>query len=692
MKSIRGRLILILILMGLGVWYLYPTVKYGQLSKQEQQTLVQLSNLSGIPLDSLAANIYRDDVDFRFQIEAANLPPERKNEALQKLDFMRGEFGQEVKDNRPKAIKLGLDLQGGMYLVLEVDVVKMLDNIAKGKDDAYEKLITELRSRTQGTDVDVFDVLRQIATRDHTSLNRFWGSPGESDPTVISGLSKAADDVVERSRRILLTRIDQFGVSEPSITKSGNRRIILELPGVKDPQRALDLVGRTALLEFKIVIEPDRTRDILTKLDQAMAIRLGGAPADTSLAKKDTTASAATAATKTQSDTSKLASADSTKKDTSVTEAQKLFSESAVDTVADTTSRAHPLLSLLVGGTNNIVVPPQNKSKVIRILTSRDNQKLIPGDVQFVWSAKPLPTRQAGKEEWVLYLVKKQADMTGTTLDDAQATIGSGFDPDQAGKPVVTLKFNRDGGRIFARVTGSNVGKRMAIDLDDKIYMAPNIKDKITGGSAIITGLTDMGEAQEIGIVLRSGALPAPVHVVEERTVGPSLGHDSIQAGQTSLILSFLAVTLFMLWYYRLSGGLADLAMIINIFLLLAVLAMFQFTLTMPGIAGIILTIGMAVDANVLIFERIREELRLGKTIRAAIDTGFARAFTVIIDANVTTAFSGVALLIFGSGSIKGFALTLTVGIVVNVFCAVVITRLIYDMATEKRQLKTLSI
>jgi protein-export membrane protein SecD len=182
------------------------------------------------------------------------------------------------------------------------------------------------------------------------------------------------------------------------------------------------------------------------------------------------------------------------------------------------------------------------------------------------------------------------------------------------------------------------------------------------------------------------------VHVVEERTVGPSLGEDSIQAGKTCLILSFLAVTLFMLWYYRMSGGIADLAMIVNMFLLLGTLAMFQFTLTMPGIAGMILTIGMAVDANVLIFERIREELRLGKTIRAAIDTGFNRAFAVIVDANVTTAFSGVALLMYGSGSIKGFALTLTVGIIINVFAAVVITRLVYDLSTEKRQLKSLSI
>ncbi|RPH93420.1 protein translocase subunit SecD [candidate division KSB1 bacterium] len=297
-----------------------------------------------------------------------------------------------------------------------------------------------------------------------------------------------------------------------------------------------------------------------------------------------------------------------------------------------------------------------------------------------------------GAEHWILYLVKKQAEMTGTTLADAQSTIGSGYDPAQAGKPVVNIQFTKEGGRTFARVTGANVNHRLGIVLDDKVYMAPNIQDKISGGAAIITGLDDMPEARDIAIVLRAGALPAPVHVVEERTVGPSLGQDSVAAGKLCLFLAFAAVVLFMIWYYRLSGGIADFVMIINMFLLMAVLAMFQFTLTMPGIAGIILTIGMAVDANVLIFERIREELRLGKTVRAAIDTGFARALTVIIDANVTTAFAGVALLIYGTGSIKGFALTLTVGIIVNVFCAVVITRMIYDAITEKRQLKTLSI
>ena len=681
MKSVRARLILLLIVLGVGAYYLYPTLKYDRLSTEENQRLIELASLSNLPLDRLAADIYRDDVDLRAEIEASDLPPVQKEDAIQKLDFLRGDFLQDMKYYRPKAIKLGLDLQGGMYLVLEVDVLKMLSNQAKGKDDVFDRIMVRLREIEQTRDVDLFDALREQATLERAALSRYWGDPGQSDDAVLSELRKSAEDAVDRSLEILRNRIDQFGVSEPSITKLGTRRIALELPGVKDPMRARELVGRTALLEFKLLVDADRSRDILTRLDDGIAARMRGESPDSLLA--DTAKQKADVG-KTQADTSQ--------KDTGVTSAEKLFSEQLPETPSDTASREHPFLSLLVGGTQNILVPAENRSRITRLITARENQKLIPGDVQFLWSNKAMPAGEDRKEHWVLYLVKKQAELTGTTLEEAQSTIGSGYDPSQAGKPVVNIKFNREGARIFSRVTGANVGQRLGIVLDEKVYMAPNIQDKISGGSAVITGLDDMPEARDIAIVLRAGALPAPVHVVEERTVGPSLGRDSVEAGKLSLFLAFGAVVLFMLWYYRLSGGIADLAMIINMFLLMAVLAMFQFTLTMPGIAGIILTIGMAVDANVLIFERIREELRLGKTVRAAIETGFGRAIVVIFDANITTAITAVVLLIYGTGSIKGFALTLTVGITVNLFAAIFVTRLVYDLFTERRQLKTLSI
>ncbi|MDD5087893.1 MAG: protein translocase subunit SecD [bacterium] len=688
MKSVRNRFILLAIILGLAVYYLYPTFRYNQLSEEENQNLIKLSNLSQIPLDRLAMEIYRDEVDFHPLIEAANIPREQKDEAITLLEYTRGDFLQEMKKMRPKAIKLGLDLQGGMYLVLEVDMLKMLDNEAKSKDQDFTRLMTELRQAAENQNVEVFEALRQIAAREHISLNRYWGETGQSDNTIISNLETAAEDAVDRSLQILRNRVDQFGVAEPSITKLGTRRIALELPGVKDPVRARELVGRTALLEFKIVIEPERSQDILTKLDAAIAARAKGG-ADTTAAPTDT-AALTTAAT----DSAALALADTANaaRDTGITKAEDLFGEAGAETALDTSASAdQPLLSLFLGGSQNILVPPENRSRVIRMISAYENQPHIPSDVEFLWSSKS-ETGTDGREMWLLYLVKKQAEMTGTTLEDAQATIGSGYDPEQSGRPVVNIRFNHDGARTFSRVTGANVGRRLAIVLDNKVYMAPNIKDKIPGGSAVITGLDDMPEARDIGIVLRAGALPAPVHSVEERTIGPSLGQDSVSAGQLSLIISFLAVVLFMVWYYRASGLIADLAMIFNVFLLMAVLAMFQFTLTMPGIAGIILTIGMAVDANVLIFERIREELRLGKSVRAAIDTGFTRALLTIVDSNVTTAIAGVVLLIYGTGAIKGFALTLVVGIVINIFTAVFLTRLVYDMATRNRQLKTLSV
>ncbi len=693
MKSVRNRVILLLAVIAVGAWYLYPTFRYEELSQQEITRLTELSELTGLSLARLGTDVYRDDVDLAGEIALLSVDTLRKAEAIEMLNEIRGPFAEDLKYYRPKAIKRGLDLQGGMYLVLEVDLVQMLENSAKGKDEVFDRIMRDVRKVAADASVDVLETLRAVAVREKASLSRYWGEPGQTDDAIISELSAQAEDAVDRSLEILRNRIDQFGVSEPSISKMGTRRIALELPGVKDPIRARELVGRTALLEFKILVEAERARDILTRIDEAALNQKQGITAqDTSLATaaSDTAKIPADTGKPASVDTSKLVT-DTSKTDTGVAKVEDLFSETSTDTT-DTSAADHPFLSLLVGGSSDILVTNENKSAVTRILASREIQKALPADVEFHWSNKAKRFGDDPQEYWLLYLTKKQSEMTGATIEDASSTIGSGYDPEQAGKPIVNLSFNREGARLFGRVTGANVGKRLAIVLDDKTYMAPNIRDKISGGSAVITGLDDMAEARDIAIVLRAGALPAPVNPVEERNVGPSLGRDSLEHGKLSLMISFLAVTLFMIWYYRLSGGIADLAMLLNIFLLMGVLAMFQFTLTMPGIAGIILTIGMAVDANVLIFERIREELRLGKTVRAAIDAGFTRATVTILDSNITTAIAGVVLLIYGTGPIKGFALTLTVGIVINLFAAIFLTRLLYDLMTTGRQLKTLSV
>jgi len=677
MKQHRFRIIVVVVLLVLGGYLLYPTLRYEQLSTEETELLTTLSRTSGLPLSRLASDIYRDDVDLIGEVQLSSISEADKASAVEQINYLRGDFSKSLQANRSLAIKRGLDLQGGMYLVLEVDLFELLQNSAKGKDDQYESLMRAVAPLARQPEADVFSVLADQAKSMNISLNRYWGEAGQSDGDIISEMRTTADDAVDRSLEILRNRVDQFGVSEPSISKLGTRRIALELPGVKDPLRARELVGRTALLEFKIVAEAERTQEVLLQLDEAIARRLRG----------DTTeVSAQTDSLKTDSLTADTTAVDSAQS------AKDLFAESDT-TLGDTSASAqNPLLSLLVGGTGDILVPTENRGTVTRYLNSMEYKRFIPRDLAFHWSARPEKMGTDLKEYWRLYLVKSRAELSGEKLADARSTIGSGYDPEQSGKPIVQIEFTKEGGRVFSRVTGANVGNRLAIVLDDKVYMAPNLREKISGGSAVITGLDDVEESRDIAIVLRAGALPASVNIAEERTVGPSLGQDSVDAGKLCLMISFVAVILFMVWYYRASGLIADLAMIFNLFLLMGALAMFQFTLTMPGIAGIILTIGMAVDANVLIFERIREELRAGKSVRSAIDTGFSRALLTIIDSNTTTAIAGVVLLIYGTGAIKGFALTLTVGILINMFTSVFLTRLVYDLYTSGRQLKTLSV
>jgi preprotein translocase subunit SecD len=285
------------------------------------------------------------------------------------------------------------------------------------------------------------------------------------------------------------------------------------------------------------------------------------------------------------------------------------------------------------------------------------------------------------------FLLKKAALLTGASLTDARVQLDS-----QYGEPYVSIELDKKGARTFERVTGENVGKRLAIVLDDKVYSAPTIQEKIGGGKARITGRFTMEEARDLAIVLRAGALPAPVTVLEERTVGPSLGADSIRSGLISILVGGLLVLAFMGVYYKLSGLLADFEVILDLALIGAGLAAFGATLTLPGLAGVILTIGMAVDNNVLIYERIREELRLGKTPRGAVDAGFDRATTTIMDANITTLISAVVLFQFGTGPIKGFAVTLSIGVIASMFTAIVVSRLIFNYFLDVRKIRRLSI
>ncbi len=350
----------------------------------------------------------------------------------------------------------------------------------------------------------------------------------------------------------------------------------------------------------------------------------------------------------------------------------------------------NPFLALLrtaERGGSEVIVPVENVNAVDRILAREDVQSRIPPNAEFLWSSEE---QKVGDRSYkTLYLVNTDAALTGKYLEDARVTIGS--DVKSAGRPVVNFTLDRAGARIIGRVSGANIGKRMAIVLDQKVFTAPVIQSKL-GASSQITGSESMEDAQLIAIILKAGALPAPVSIIEERTVGASLGEDSIRQGAGSALIGMCLVILFMLIYYRMSGIVANVALIFNLILLFAVLAQFGFVLTLPGVAGIVLTIGMAVDANVLVFERIREELRTGKTVRASIDSGYSRAFKTILDANITTLLTALVLYQFGSGPIRGFAVTLSIGIIVSMFTALVVTRAIFDTITSRWTLKTLSI
>ncbi len=480
----------------------------------------------------------------------------------------------QLADLKKRSLNLGLDLQGGIHLVLEVKTEEMEE--------------------------------------------------------------QEAQDAVAQAQEVIRNRIDQFGVAEPTIQRQGENRIIIELPGVQDVQRAKDLVGQTALLEFQLLeLAEDRTR-LIQRIDQVLA-------------------------------------------------PQK---EEEEDLLLSSAAESAPLSSMLSGAGEDLTVAGRDLQRVKNLLNTPEAQELIPADVEFLFSSKPAGAE--GNEFYFLYLVRKKPEMTGHMIQDAFVSIGQVVE--YMGQPIVNFSTTDEGVRLFSRITGSHIGDRMAIVLDESVYSAPTIQNKISEGRGIITGSGTQEEAKDLAIVLRAGALPAEVEIIEDRTVGPSLGRDSIEQGKTAAIYSMVLIVIFMVLYYRAAGLIADCALLLNMLFIMAVLAGFHATLTLPGIAGIILTIGMAVDANVLIFERIREELRSGKTVRAAIDSGYGHALSAIIDANVTTFLVGIVLYQFGTGPIRGFALTLCIGIISSLFTAFFVTRTIFELITRKSEQSSLSI
>jgi len=582
-----------------------------------------------------------------------------------------------------RTIKQGLDLKGGMYIVLEVDLPTLLENIAENKDSKFSRSIASVRERlSQTPEADFFTLFTNLTNQNKLKLSRYYYDHGSSNSDILSSLGEESEDAINRVLEILVNRIDQFGVAEPTIQKQGSQRIIVELAGIQDSERARALLESTALLEFFIVKDISTTNQLMVRIDQVLK-------GDESIA----------AITKVKAAEEKIKSQKSDDETVSVSE---LFGESEnSDTQSDSAAvdenifAERPFSAMLRNLGQTIGVPEKNIYAVKKILERPEVQEklaAVGGMFLFSHKAEEYPLVDGTLETmYSLFLVEDEAELTGGVVEEAKANLGPQGST-SAGQPIVNLSMNSDGARKWSIVTGSNVGRQVALVLDKKVHMAPNIKEKISGGGTLIEGFADINEAKDIAIVLRAGALPAPVDIIEERVIGPSLGADSVRSGTLSVIIGLGLVLIFMLIYYRFSGLIADFALIWNIVLVLAVLASLQATLTLPGIAGLILTVGMSIDANVIIFERIREELRKGKTPKAAVKSGYDRALTTIIDANVTTVIAALVLWQFGTGPIKGFATVLFWGILVSMFTAIFVTRTIFNSFTSRKGFTKLSI
>jgi preprotein translocase subunit SecD len=491
---------------------------------------------------------------------------------------------------RAEKVNLGLDLQGGMHLVLEVQAEKAVENTTERLRDEIKRLLDkdkiEVAQLTREGATGIVLKVAKAADRDKAQralgdlviLDKLPGAtPDELRLTLQAREVKRIEELAQRqSLETIRNRVDQFGVTEPHIVPEGDRRVVVQLPGIKDPQRAINLIGKTALLELKAVDDSVNPEDVAQ---------------------------------------------------------------------------------------GKVSLPPD-----LQLLSLREVD-----DNRQVTGKRPI-------------VVRRQAVITGANLTSAEVR------PDDQGGWLVAFSLDSEGARVFGDFTGANVGKHLAIVLDDTVFSAPVIRSKIGEGRGQIEGNFTADTARDLAIVLRAGALPAPVKIISNLTVGPSLGQDSIEKGVRAAILAAILVAALMAFYYKLSGVIADFALLLNSIMLVGILVALRATLTLPGIAGIALGIGMAVDSNVLILERIREELRLGKTVRSAIDSGYDKAFVTIVDSHVTTLITAAALFLFGTGPIKGFAVTLSLGVAINLFSALVGTRVVYDWMTSRRDLKALSI
>ena len=566
------------------------------------------------------------------------------------------------KEAKEKEVNLGLDLKGGMNVMLEIEVQDLVKSLA-GESQNDPAFVEALNRANEALKAGTNDYIGEFAeayeqTSNGAPLAAIFVSPDRKDITpnstndeVVRVLRDETDAAIAASFNILRSRIDHFGVTQPNIQRMPNsNRIMVELPGVKEPERVRKLLQGSASLEFWVTYDATEILPILAEADQLI---------------KQTSTSTTAAAT----------------------EATDLASEAAGAAEEGQTSvysrEENPLFALLDPSfAGNCVVGTAVTADMPAIneyLARPEVQNLLPADLELMWGIKGEPMFNNRVCLYALRSVDGKPAMDGGAVSTAQENYSQ-----NGSAAEVTLTMNSNGASQWAQLTGQNIGKPIAIVLDGYVYSAPNVQGKIEGGNSVITGNFTIQEAQDLANVLKSGKVPAPARIIQDTVVGPSLGTESINAGMLSFVLAFCLVLLYMGLFYKTAGWLADLALILNIFLLMGVLVSFGSVLTLPGIAGIVLTMGMAVDANVIIYERIKEELRGGKGIALAIKDGFSNAYSAIIDGQLTTIITGIVLFVFGNGPVQGFATTLIIGILTSVFCAIFITRMLLEWVLNK--------
>jgi SecD/SecF fusion protein len=574
----------------------------------------------------------------------------------------------EMDDIRKNIIHQGLDLQGGMHVVLEVDLEELIKTRVEDGDAEIDALISRSLEEAQNNEAEFFPTFAKNVDATNIRLARYFPIY-EKGPNsdVMDALEADAKDAVDRAEEIIRNRVDQFGVSEPTIQRKGAWRIVVELAGITNQAQARELIQATALLEFVLVQEdPQLLDEVIRNIDKAWAADMG----------EDTTSI-------------EEVTADTTIDESAPSLADVLSGEEGDSlSITGTGDVGRPFSSLINVGSNTIWVPEENVRSIKRKLEKPNIAAAVTLDSKLAWGVSPRDITGDGRMHRALYLMKGTAELTGDVVTDARESLG-GF---SGAEFVVHLSMNDEGSREWTKITAGNVGKRIAIVMDGNVHMAGVIRDKIADGRTQIEGMNDLQDAKKLAVVLRAGALPAPMVIEEERTIGASLGADSVAAGTQATVFGFILVIIFMAIYYRGAGLIADVALFLNLGFTLAILSTLNATLTLPGIAGLILTVGMAVDANVLIFERIREELRNAKTVKKSIDDGFNRALTTIVDANLTTILAAGVLWQFGSGTVKGFATTLFWGILSSMITAIFITRTIFMVMTERKTMTKLSI